>query len=156
MKTKREASALYLVVFTTAIIAFSLGSWWYRSSLHIDIAATREIYYKHYYATEIILEYGIELIRENKNTFFESEMQNKTPITLPLSFLFHDTMMQNYDANLVVISKKNAPHSIRLIAALSKEKKSFFSQGCFLEKVRRGDDLYLVERGRSILFKSTC
>ena len=114
----KHGSALYIVVFTTAIIGFTLGAWWYRSSLHIDVAVAREAYYRNFYAAEVVLQYGVALIRENSGRFFSKEVRNKMPHRIDVSFLFKNTMQKKLEASLTFSTNAQFLNNLSLVARL--------------------------------------
>jgi hypothetical protein len=146
MKRKQPGSALYIVVFTTAIIAFSLGSWWYRSSLQIDIAATREQYYRNLYATEMILNYGIQLIKENGDLFYEKGIRSRMPFSIPVNFLFQKTSLQELRSQLCFIPRKGDSKVLHLIGILKQSDSQVFSMSCYMKRVVHHEQIsFLVD-----------
>lgn len=65
------ASALLLVFAISFILTLSVMRCWYVGSLICDIQEQRELYYKHFYITEKILDFGIKLCCERFDDFLK-------------------------------------------------------------------------------------
>ena len=81
---KKEGSALLIVIFATTILSFITFGIWYKSSLILDLVIAREQFYKNYYLTETVLDFGIDFV---KNRFDNLLLEEGWPIRYDLSFL---------------------------------------------------------------------
>lgn len=81
---KKKGSALLIVIFVTTLLSFITFSIWYKSSLILDLVIAREQFYKNYYLTEAILDFGIDF---TKNRFDGLLKEEGWPIKLDLGFL---------------------------------------------------------------------
>jgi hypothetical protein len=61
----KDGTALLLVLVITSILTFFSFSCWHTSALFLDLVIAREQFYKHFYATEDILQDGIQVAKKN-------------------------------------------------------------------------------------------
>lgn len=68
---QRSSGAILLhVLIATTIAGILLFSWWTENSLSYDIVIFREQHYKNRYMTDLLLSYGIDLIKKYKMKHF--------------------------------------------------------------------------------------
>jgi|GEM_PF-1867123 hypothetical protein len=145
MNIKHKGFALYLVIFFTSIIGVLVATLWQRSTLFVDLVRSREVYYKNKYASEVILDYGIELIKQNKKLFFTKEICERMPFTLDVSFLFEQTTFKKIFAS-ITIKPQAETGALLLHAFLKEEDKILCSMSCLISQK------YNVEDSKKSLF----
>ena len=136
-----KGSALLLVILITLILSvLTLGSW-YKSSLFFDLVVQREKYYKNFYLTEAVLNFGIKITKGCFEDFLKPKTLQKMPITLDLSFLVEkvNENKQNLSAKLIInkIQKgENVESKLWLVASLQEinTKKILCELSCLLIK----------------------
>ena len=138
---KKGITVLLVMIITFIISLLSLGCW-YKSSLLFDLVLQRESYYKNFYLTESILNYGIFFTKNNFNRLLISKEQEKILTNLDVSFLlksFSDNFNNNcfLDKSAELLISKVQSEDEFLISAFLKNKKNnkiVFKLSCLLSK----------------------
>ncbi|MCK4651005.1 hypothetical protein KAT08_02395 [Candidatus Babeliales bacterium] len=102
----RKGSALLLVVALTSILSLIVLGSWYKSSLFLDLALQREKFYKNFYLTESLLNYGCSLAKQN----FENYLKEPKIIDLSsfIKIIYNNNDMNNLKSMLIIQKFKKA------------------------------------------------
>ncbi len=138
---KSKGSALLLVILITLILSLLTFGSWYKSSLFLDLVIQREKFYKNFYLTESLLNYGIKTTKEDFENYFEVKALQKMPMVTDLSFLFEKVNedKNNLSAKLIInkVQKGEKVEPKLLLTAKLQEinaKKTLCELSCLLIK----------------------
>lgn len=124
MKQKGFA-LLTIVIVTSVIMIFSLG-WWKRSSMIHELVIDRETYVKRFYVTDLLLNYGIHIVKHNWYAFV-----TKKKTSFDIAFILRQLEYDNYNADCMVEKKTTF---FRIKTTLYKYDKMVFCIQCDLNK----------------------
>ncbi len=121
MKTKDGSSLLIIFMMTTFLSMLSFG-YWYKTSLLVDLVNQREIYYKNFYLTEKILNYGVNFAKNNFTQLTVDGTKVIFPVILDAQFLLTDLKnpdLTNPDLSAeIIINKVSEKQKLYLKAIL--------------------------------------
>lgn len=116
MKTNNGSSLLIIFMMTTFLSMLSFG-YWYKTSLLVDLVNQREIYYKNFYLTEKILNYGIDFAKTNFTQLTVDDTKVIFPVVLDANFLLQDLPNLDLVAE-IIINKVSEKQKLYLKAIL--------------------------------------
>ena len=115
---QKSGSVLLFTIIITSVLSFLTLSFWYKSGMLLDLVLLKEKFYKNFYLTEAILNYGFSVAKNN----FEKQLQK--PEIIDLSFLLD----KRDKLQAILVVRKSAERALFLCATLQRDKKVLFKR----------------------------
>ena len=127
----------------TSMIGLLVAGLWWQSSQTYDIVVSRENYYQKFYSAEVVLSYGISIVKKYFDNFLSKTKETHKPILLDMSFLAKELSSghNNYTSATLTVKKsveklreENKKQSLHLVATILDNYKNSFSLQCFVTR----------------------
>lgn len=125
-----ESSALLLVFVIAFILTLSTMRCWHVASLICDVQNQRELYYKHFYQAEKVLDFGIELACKN----FDRFLKFKNPMEINVDGCLSDEQVRVGFEGKFLVSKVTKKDILLLSASLMNKNEVKCNLKCMLER----------------------
>jgi|GEM_PF-3822342 len=136
-QSKNNASILVLATFVLTALSLVVFTAWQASSLLNDVVQQRRIFYKRFYSTELLLNAGVVLVKNNFDSFLSKQAEEQMPINIDLSSILN----KSFKACVGVVSIKrpvvqDLADTLEIQASLIQNTKAVCCLRCWVKKTK--------------------